>query len=291
MTTPLAPGRLHLSKHHGLGNDFLVWLTDDDTASRFDLPALARRLCDRHRGVGADGLLVGTPDLVANGPAADIVMVLHNADGSRAEMSGNGIRCFVQAVARRDDVQAGELRVRTDAGLRVVSFGPDADDPSSFYARVDMGPAGPGPEPDTGVPEPSAGPEATPQRQAVADLGNPHLVLLVDDPAKVDVAEVGPRWEARYRAGMNVHFVAPSPGGDALTVHTWERGAGPTQACGTGASAAAHVAHQWGLVGDDLVVHMPGGDVRVALGETVTLAGPSVWIGDLDVVVPSGTTA
>ena len=292
MTAPRPLARLRMSKHHGLGNDFLVWLTDEDTASRFDVPSLARHLCDRHRGIGADGLLIGTPDLVANGPAADAVMVLHNADGSRAEMSGNGIRCFVQAIARRDGVDHGRALVRTDAGLRSVTFEADpAGDPAVLHARVDMGVVRPGPDPDPSVGEPSSGSESAPQRQASADMGNPHLVLLVADPAKVDVAEVGPQWEARYPDGINVHFVAPSGDGGALTVHTWERGAGLTEACGTGASASAAVAHDWGLVGTDVAVHMPGGDVRVELGDTVVLIGPSVWIADIDVDLPSGTAA
>ncbi|MEZ5139945.1 MAG: hypothetical protein R2711_14615 [Acidimicrobiales bacterium] len=111
-----------LTKHHGLGNDFLVHLTDD--AAAFDDRAAwverARRWCDRHRGVGADGLLVGL-----HGPAAgdvDLAMLLVNADGSIAEMSGNGIRCFAQAEALRRNQEHGSIRIRTDGGLRVVEY-------------------------------------------------------------------------------------------------------------------------------------------------------------------------
>lgn len=294
MIDDLAAGQLHLGKYHGLGNDFLVWLTDASTAAAVDLAGIARRLCDRHHGVGADGLLVGTPVTGAQrgaGDPIDITMVLHNADGSRAEMSGNGIRCFVHAVARDAGMDEGQLRVATDAGVRTVTFSAADDldgDPGAILASVDMGAARPGPEPDTEAQEPAAGPEATPRRQATVDVGNPHLVLLVDEPAKVDVVREGPGWEARYSAGINVHFVSPADDGASLAVHTWERGAGPTEACGTGAVAAAHVVHQWGLVGDRPTVRMPGGEVEVALGATITLAGPSVWIADVAVPCPGG---
>jgi diaminopimelate epimerase len=282
MTSASPTGHVHLGKYHGLGNDFLVWLTDAETAAEFDLAALARYVCARHTGVGADGLLVGTPAGV--GAGADSQMVLHNADGSRAEMSGNGIRCFVHAVARDAGMEEGEVRVATDAGLRVVAFGPaEGADPRVIVATVDMGRPGSGPEPDTSAPEPAAGPGSYPKQQVTLELGNPHLVLWVDDPSEVDRGEVGPLWEARYSAGMNVHFVAPSADGSSLTVHTWERGAGVTEACGTGASASAHAARSWGLVGDDVTVHMPGGEVQVALGETIHLTGPSAWIADVEV--------
>ena len=129
-----------------------------------------------------------------------------------------------------------------------------------------MGPARPGPEADPPAArrrpvEPGAlGLDAT--QAATFDLGNPHLVLLVDDPDAVDLAAAGALHEAAYVDGMNVHFVAPTPGeADAMTMRVWERGAGITEACGTGATAVARAAHDWGLVGERVTVHMPGGDV------------------------------
>ncbi len=275
-------GHVHLGKYHGLGNDFLVWLTDAATASAADLPRLARHACNRRRGVGADGLLVAVPAR----PAGDLRMFLYNSDGSRAEMSGNGIRCLVHAAARDAGMEEGELRVLTDAGLRTVAFTPadgNRPDPCAIVATVEMGAAAPGPDAEEGVPEPA---EPVPLRRATVSLGNPHLVLLVDDPAKVDVAQAGPAFEACYSSGINVHFVAPADEGAGLVVRTWERGAGPTEACGTGAAAAAHTARSWGLVGDDVMVHMPGGDVQVLLDGTITLTGPSVWVADADLPWP-----
>jgi diaminopimelate epimerase len=278
-----------LTKHHGLGNDFLVHLTDDPTA--FDDRAAwverARRWCHRHHGVGADGLLVGLHGVAALADDVDLVMLLVNADGSIAEMSGNGIRCFAQAEALRRNQERGTLRIRTDGGLRTVEYA--ATDTGRRHqgvieASVDMGPAGPGPAPDRPVDASFAAvsPAASAldaAKQATFDLGNPHLVLLVDDPDEVLIEVAGPLHEAAYDAGMNVHVVAPTPGeADAMTMRVWERGAGVTAACGTGATAVARAAHDWGLVGERVTVHMPGGDVQVLVGDPMVLRGPSEFI-------------
>jgi diaminopimelate epimerase len=274
-----------LTKHHGLGNDFLVLLGTGAELSAIT-PDHAVRWCDRHTGVGADGLLLGVTD----DPEVDLVMTLFNADGSRAEMSGNGIRCLAQAeVDRRDALAAGgpvELRIATDGGPRTVTVhaGPHA---ASVVAAVDMGPAGPGPDADRAPADAVGDPvalAAEPRRSLTVDMGNPHLVLLVEDPAKTDAERFGPHWEAGYDAGINVHAVAPTAGAtDELDMAIWERGAGATLACGTGATAAAHAAHAWGLVGSRVTVHMPGGDVEVEVGERMTLHGPSVRIATVEV--------
>ena len=128
-------GAMRLTKHHGLGNDFLVALAE---ALPTDAPALAQAVCNRTRGVGGDGLIFGLPG--DHGASTDVTMVLFNADGSRAEMSGNGIRCLAQAVVQHEDRgQSRELRIGTDAGIRTVRVEP-ADDPATIQARVDMGP-------------------------------------------------------------------------------------------------------------------------------------------------------
>ena len=273
-----------LTKHHGLGNDFLVLLgTAEDVAAVG--PDHARRWCDRRRGVGADGLLIGTIDP----PRGDLGMVLFNADGSRAEMSGNGIRCLAQAEAERRGVAEIDLVVVTDDGDRSVQVRPGPD-PATVEAAVAMGPARPGPAADAEVDRrhdatvAPAALAAEPKEAVTLDLGNPHLVLLVDDPGQVDVGLAGPRWEAAYCDGINVHAVAPTPGeADALTMAIWERGAGATEACGTGATAAARAAHDWGLVGDRVRVHMRGGDVDVEVGPEMVLRGPAVRIATVEV--------
>lgn len=243
---------MRLTKHHGLGNDFLVLLDEDGTAP-VDA-ALARALCDRRRGVGADGL-------IRVGPG--VTMELRNADGSRAEMSGNGIRCLAQAVARHRGVTDVELDVATDAGPRHVSLHGDV-------AAVDMGAAT---DLDlTTEPDPAA------LKVAAVGMGNPHEVRLYAERADLDAAA-----DAFAMTDRNVEFVLAGPGPDELTMRVVERGAGETQACGTGACAAAHAAARWGLVGDAATVHMPGGDVTVTLGATITLTGPVTYVATVEV--------
>jgi diaminopimelate epimerase len=297
---------MHLSKYHGLGNDFLVVLDDGST----DVPIavsgdLARRLCDRNRGIGADGVILGvlaSPGTTASGAgasgaggdgSADVVMHLYNADGSRAEMSGNGIRCLAQAVARHRGTDTVDLVVSTDAGFRMVAVRPGAD-ASSISASVTMGVVGVGPDlPDdlTDVDVSIVEVRDGEPMMATGDIGNPHWVVVVQDAFTVDLPEQGPRYEDHVSGGINVEFISVTPGtSDAIDLAVWERGAGATEACGTGACVAAFYAHQWGLVGPEVTVHMPGGDALVRLGalasDEITLQGPSVYIAD--VVWPHG---
>ena len=250
---------MQLTKHHGLGNDFLVLLGSTPIE-----PALARALCDRHTGVGADGLLWAGPGT----DGADITMTLHNADGSRAEMSGNGIRCLAQAVARDRGTDSIDLTVATDAGLRHVEVRPGGDD-RTVQVRVDMGPVAPADAPDLHLGAKDV---------LGAEVGNPHLVALYRDRAALDAAADG-----FASTDRNVEFVIAGPGESGLTMRVVERGVGETQACGTGACAAAWAAHQWGLVGERATVHMPGGAALVELGETVHLTGPAVFVADIEV--------
>jgi diaminopimelate epimerase len=217
-------------------------------------------------------------------------MTLYNADGSRAEMSGNGIRCLAQAEAMRRGSESADLSIITDGGRRTVTVRPDPRGAAgTVWASVDMGPAKPGPEPDVATVEDLSGTAPAEvlgldaRRQGTYDLGNPHLVLLVDDPEAVDLVAAGSLHEASYSHGINVHFVAPAPGEpDAMAMRVWERGAGVTEACGTGAVAVARAAHDWGLVGTRVVVHMPGGDVEVEVGDPMTLIGPATYVGTVE---------
>lgn len=270
---------MHLAKLHGLGNDFLVLVDLEDEHAVG--AGLAVALCDRRRGIGADGLIRVSP----GSDGADVTMTLRNADGGVAEMSGNGIRCLALAVARHRGVQELELTVATGGGARAVTLRPGL--PGTAVVDVEMGKARPGPEPDTGwlsLPVTARllqGPDGEYPGLSTLDLGNPHLVVLVDDPAAVDLADAGPVAEQQFSHGINVGFVAATVGeADALDLRVWERGAGATEACGTGATAAAHAAHEWGLVGERVTVHLPGGDVQVAIGDTLTLSGPAVHVAD-----------
>ena len=284
---------LTLTKHHGLGNDFLVTFTQPDGGSPSGWEDLAVRLCHRRLGIGADGLLVATTGERPTGRAAaeptaetsgsttvaDIAMQLYNADGSRAEMSGNGIRCLVQAWARRQELTAGDVAVATMAGVRRVEFGPGPDS-DTIVAAVDMGGvaaiAAPPGWPDVG----------THEHRPVAHLsvGNTHTVVAVDDVDAVDLLSIGEQVPS-----VNLEIVEPGPERTAITMRVHERGAGITEACGTGACAAAWAAARWGMVTgeDEITVHMDGGDAKVRLDQPqpgrVTLIGPATFVGTVQV--------
>ena len=253
---------MHLAKYHGLGNDFLV-LLDEIGATPADA-ALARALCDRRTGVGADGLIwVGPPS-----DGADVSMTLHNADGSRAEMSGNGIRCLAHALARSRGVDAIDVTVATDAGVRRVEVRP-TDDARTVEVRVDMGDVTEASAPELGLGAKDV---------LGASVGNPHAVALFAERRGLDAAADG-----FTSIDRNVEFVLAGPGDGELTMRVVERGVGETLACGTGACAAAWAARRWGLAGDTVTVHMTGGSAVVELGSPVHLIGPSVHIADVEV--------
>ena len=269
---------MHLSKHHGLGNDFLVVL-DERNGVALDIDAdCARCLCERHLGIGADGLLHGSAPSAGNVSDVDVVMELFNSDGSLAEMSGNGIRCFAQAVAIARGIDEGALRVLTGAGVRLLglSGGPSARD---MVVRVDMGSVAGGPPVPDALDVPG-------ERCLTVELGNPHLVVLVGDqpPSGRSLAEQGTRLQAGFESGINVEFARVLTR-DRVELTVWERGAGATLACGTGATATAWALRQWDLVGDTASVSMPGGDVEVTFDRDgrATLVGPTHHVADLEV--------
>jgi diaminopimelate epimerase len=166
----------------------------------------------------------------------------------------------------------------TDTGIRTLTV-TATDDPAVCHVRVEMGTPGPGPA----VPQPVE--ELLGVRHATVDMGNPHLVVLVDDPASVDLATEGPWLESQFADGVNVEYVAIRDSGSTIELRVWERGAGITEACGSGACAAAFQAGRWGLVGDRVAVAMPGGTAAVELvdGEAI-LTGPSVLVADIDLL-------
>ena len=201
-----------LTKHHGLGNDFLVLLTRRHIEDGSELP---RQVCARRTGIGADGLICASYAVTD----ADLEMRIYNADGSSVEMSGNGIRCLAQAEAmRRGENQFG-LVVRTVDGPRVVDVRPGTS-ARAIEASVDMG---------------SPKIEKASTNRVYLDLGNPHLVINAEDP-----------WDERLLAlvdpDCNTEFIGASSTPGRIRMRVIERAIGETQACGTGASAAAWAA-------------------------------------------------
>jgi diaminopimelate epimerase len=262
-----ATRRLVLSKHEGAGNDFLVFV---DAAGEVPLTErLARHLCDRRLGVGADGL-------IRIGPArdgADLSMQLRNADGGEAETSGNGLRCLAQAAVEHGLVRPPRFSVATGAGVRALEYTP-GEATGEATVDVEMGVARLAP----------ADVEVDGHRARSVDIGNPHLVVWFDDPAEIDLDEAGPRLAGKGPDERNVEFVSAGPGKGELTLVVWERGAGPTLACGSGTCAAAAAAAAWGEVSGRVRVHNPGGTLEVTLGsgdEPIRLSGPVRKIADV----------
>lgn len=278
-------GGLRLHKLHGLGNDFLVALVDELPMDA-DAARTAAALCHRRRGVGADGLIYAVVDSAGSGADLSAVMRLWNSDGSAAEVSGNGLRCLAHAIARTRGATELDINVHTVAGPRRCSIRPTPT-ADTVVGTTEMGSLGSGPGPDRLSRDPATavegilGPSAI-ERWDTMDVGNPHVVLAVADPAGVPVQEAGPAVEALFSEGINVHFGAVT-GADELTLGVWERGAGATAACGTGAVAAAAAFHRWGAVGQNVTVRMAGGDARVDLSGPVTLTGESTYVAEVDV--------
>ena len=255
------------AKYEGLGNDFVVIEASEGAITSGD----AARMCDRRRGIGADGVLVVSPHA-----ELDAKMKVINADGSVPEMCGNGIRCVALHLAIARGLAQGKVAIATDAGPRTCEFERAGDRAS---VRVDMGRVR-----YEGERTIEVGGERV--ALAIGDAGNPHAILFgaVDD-ARVDA--LGPRIATHrdFPAGTNVEFATVR--GDAIDLVVWERGVGRTLACGTGACATAVAARETGLVRAARVrVSLPGGDLEIEPGvEGVTfMTGPArlVFRGEID---------
>jgi diaminopimelate epimerase len=263
-------------KYHGLGNDFVVL---DRRSAGSDLDAeSSRRLCDRRRGVGADGVLVLLPS-----ERAVAKMVVHNADGSIAEMCGNGLRCAVKYLVDRDPARPASLQVETGAGVLTcaVEYGAARE---AAVIEVSMGPAllvaDNLPSGRTGKPFIQQPVESGLSGTAVS-MGNPHLVLFDTFPEAAPT--LGPRLENNelFPDRTNVEFCTVR--GERLDVVVWERGVGLTQACGTGACAAlAAAALEKRLPFDRWIpVGLPGGELHVWVKgdlSEVRLRGPATFV-------------
>jgi diaminopimelate epimerase len=264
---------------HGAGNDFVVL-----DGLRHELPpleALARRLSDRHLGIGFDQLLVVRPSR-----AADFRMEIYNADGSQVEMCANGIRCFFQYLREAEHTQADELRVETLSGVVVprwagpgrvtVEMGPPILAPAKIPTRLGDA-SGPGPVLD--VPLRVDGREL---RVSSVSMGNPHCVVYVERVADAPVLELGPRIETHdaFPNRVNVEFVELVTRGH-VRQRTWERGAGETLACGSGACATVVASILRGATDRRVRVELRGGELEIAWegeGASVFMTGPAATV-------------
>ena len=272
---------MRVSKFDAWGNDFLVLDVAQLRSAGVDeatvaWPEVSRAWCNRASGVGADGLL-----LLERIDDVNARMRLYNSDGSTAEMSGNGARCFAHALFRSDAARGERVyRLHTNAGVREVTVG--EQDSNSVVATVDMGEVS-----TIDAPANWAAIGAHPDRPVVhVSVGNPHTVVGVDDVDSVDIGQLG-----RQVPQVNLEIIAPGPGRNAITMRVHERGAGITQACGTGACASAWAALRWGLVSSttervEVTAHMLGGDAVVTLNAPeagrIALTGPAQYIDSYD---------
>jgi diaminopimelate epimerase len=252
---------MRFTKMHGVGNDFIIF--EPEEVAGVELPELARKACDRHFGVGADGILVPTSSQVA-----DLKMVYLNSDGSPSEMCGNGIRCLARYARDRGLVEGQALTVETGAGVKkIVLLG-------GGYSRVDMG-------------KPVFGAEAELRSFHFlrVSMGNPHAVALLgseDEVGVLDVKEIGPPIEndPRFPERTNVEFVH-ARGEHEVRMRVWERGAGETLASGSGSCAAAVTAVRRGLARSPVRVVQDGGVVEIEWDGhegPVYMTGPAEYV-------------
>lgn len=271
---------MQFTKMHALGNDYVY--IDCFTEKLTSPASLARAISDRHFGVGSDGMILIMPS-----KNADVRMQMFNADGSEGQMCGNGIRCLAKYAYEHGLSGSNPMRVETAAGVKIIEL---TIDPKGkvLAATVDMG---------FPILDPPKIPVNIPQERVIdlpirtsrltfkmtcVSMGNPHAVIFVNDAAAVPLEEVGPELEnhALFPQRINAHFVqVHSP--TEVAMRTWERGSGITLACGTGAAAVCVAGVLTGRTGRELLVHLPGGDLKLQWREDdnhVYLTGPAVEI-------------
>ncbi|EJN6961016.1 TPA: diaminopimelate epimerase [Photobacterium damselae] len=275
--------QINFSKMHGLGNDFMV--VDAVTQNVFFSPDMVRRLADRHRGIGFDQLLIVEPPY---DPETDFHYRIFNADGSEVEQCGNGARCFARFVSMKGLTNKYHISVSTKAGKMLLKL--ENDD----QVTVNMG-----------VPifDPAKIPFRANQAEktyilragdqtvfcGAASMGNPHCVTVVDDVLTADVETLGPLLESheRFPERVNVGFMQVMSRSE-VKLRVYERGAGETQACGSGACAAVAIGRQQGLLDEEVTVSLPGGDLRIRWngnGSNLFMTGPVAHVFDGQVLL------
>jgi diaminopimelate epimerase len=267
---------MNFVKMHGLGNDFIV-VQAESFAEAVRFQPLSIAWCNRNYGIGADGILVTGFD-----SEEGIFMRIFNPDGSEAEMCGNGIRCIALWAQQAGLVDKDEFSVKTLAGARVVKIVSS----KTQAVRVDMGPPGLNPlnipmgeEGNLDIAISAAG---QPFKITAVSMGNPHAIVVVEDVSQILLEKWGAALENAplFPYGTNVEFVQIL-GKEELKVRVWERGAGVTQACGTGACASLVACHLLGKANRQARVYLPGGDLWIewnAEDDHVYMTGTAVEV-------------
>jgi diaminopimelate epimerase len=288
---------MRFTKMHGIGNDY-VYVDCFAQSTPADPPALAQKIADRHFGVGGDGLI-----LICPSEKADARMRMFNADGSEAEMCGNGVRCVAKYVHDHGIARKPSLKIETGRG--VLNLDLEIEGGKAQRVRVDMGEpileAGRIPVRFPGLIEsdqvilaplvelrdPAAASTWREQcgldiRITCVSMGNPHSVFFCEKPDQIPLESIGPYFERLpiFPKRINVHFVqVHSP--KEVTMRTWERGSGITLACGTGASAVCVAGVLTNRTGRKILAHLPGGDLNLEWNENdnhVYMTGPATEV-------------
>jgi len=275
-------GMLPFVKMQGLGNDYIYVDLFDGGELPGEANELARRLADRHFGIGGDGLILLLPS-----QTADLRMAMFNADGSEAEMCGNGIRCLAKLAYERGYTSGETVTVETKAGLKPVEL--ITADGRVEMVRVNMGRPKLAPA-DIPVKMPGASDRVVGIPFMVIDrrfdvtcvsMGNPHAVMISNDALELELKKYGPAIEHHHMfpERVNAHFVKVHGRGE-VTMRSWERGSGATLACGTGASAVCVAGSLNGMTDRQIIAHLPGGDLELHWTEAgdVLMTGPAVEV-------------
>jgi len=259
-------------KYHGLGNDFVLIDSRKNNLEQVEIKQLAKNICDRHFGIGADGILIVWPSTKAH-----YRMQVINPDGSEAEMCGNGIRCFAKYVYETDKLNEEVISVETLAGVLLPAV-----ILSSEKQVV-------GVEVDMGIPKIAQNLKVKVQNNDFivhsVSMGNPHAVIFVEDLNLVNLAEDGPQIEHHpsFPHRTNVEFVKVQNRKE-IEILVWERGAGATLACGTGACASVAAGINNSLIDKRVIAHLPGGDLDIELSDDghILMRGPAVKVFEGD---------
>lgn len=282
---------MKFTKMHGIGNDYVYVNGFSETVD--DPAGVARRVSDRHFGIGSDGLILILPS-----DKADVRMRMFNADGSEGEMCGNGVRCVAKYAYDHGLAKSNPMRVETGRGVLSLDLkvGPDGNveqvtvnmgEPRLALEQIPVDPARVVAaqrehEYYIRVPVPGAADKFQRLPMTFVNVGNPHAVVFVDELRGVAVAEVGPGLERHpaFPQRANIHWVQViSPG--EIHMATWERGSGVTLACGTGASAVCVAGVITGRSGRNVLIHLPGGDLTIEWRESdnnVYMTGPATEV-------------
>ncbi len=277
---------INFKKYHGLGNDFIVVDFRQDNFKEYISiisPNIVKKLCSRNFGIGADGLII-----ICNPTDNSFVkMKIINADGSEAEMCGNGIRCLMNYLYDCNEIEvrkeysiqtlAGTIKCTFESNDKIsVNMGRPILDPENIPTKLSTGPSG--------IPQGNIKIENECYEVAAVGMGNPHLIVPVLDISAIPFFQHGPLLEKNdlFPSNTNVHFINVLNDNN-IDIKVWERGVGPTLACGTGACATLVAAYKLGLSDNVATINLPGGSLFISWpspNSSITMTGPSTHVFD-----------